>query len=241
MEIKSSKPSHLRQMDLKLFMKPKQDSTEIFMPIDRTEPLVHSQKPQKRGRGRPRKYDLDDNRSQSRSPIQQQIEEVKDLNENGNSENQVQIKSSRGHYHTMDYATKLKVVQRFIQFKENQPIINGKRQSFEEFYKSLGEELNEKWSTIKSLCLAYNQNNSILLQLEFLNATQSSAKKNGQILPRSAHLTYGDDLDKILVDWIYGSIEVGYIQSFSQKCPFSIYFFTYGFLYKISPLIRFSP
>ena len=46
----------------------------------------------------------------------------------------------RGHYHQMSYETKLKIIRKFIEFKDNSPKVNGKNQSFEEFYRNLAVE-----------------------------------------------------------------------------------------------------
>ena len=136
-----------------------------------------------------------------------------DDDDNDRNENELLAtrKMVRGHYHQMDYATKLNVLNKFIEFNQNPPTIEGKKQSFEAFCRALGEEISGKWQSIKTLCLNYNKNPNILTQLEFLTATQTSAKKVGQIFTRTPRLTYDEALDKALVDWMYGCIEVGYI------------------------------
>ena len=40
---------------------------------------------------------------------------------------------------------------------------------------------------------------------------ETSGKKSGQINSRSPRLTYSEDPDKELADWVYGCLDLGYI------------------------------
>ena len=196
------------------FTQPRQEPTEPFMPIDRSEPIGSAIKSQKRGLGRPRKYEISSNQGSRRNAhSNHQIEEVKesDNQESANNQQNSQSPKPRGHYHPMSYETKLKIITKFIAFDKQRPIIEGKKQSFEEFYKAVGSELSENWQSVKSLCLAYRKNNELLYQLEYLTATQVSAKKNGHIISRPSRLSYDEELDRNLVDWLYGCLEIGYV------------------------------
>lgn len=202
------------QTNIERFMMQKKASSGPFIPIDRVGQAQVEAKSPKRGRGRPRK-NLDQSKSPAKSANNHAIEEYKSEGDHShdNTDSALNNPKSRGHYHLMDYATKLKIIQKFKQFKDNNQIIDGKKMSFDEFYKLLADEFSESWQTVKSLCIQYSKNNAIMTQLEFLCSTKTSAKKSGQIFIRPPRLTYPDEIDKMLVDWIYASLDVGYIMT----------------------------
>ena len=110
--------------------------------------------PLKRGRGRPRKHNPS-NADESKSPLRNHIVEEIDIEEE-DIVNVAKDQKTRGHYHSMTFATKLQVLRRFDEFKQNQQIIAGNKTSFEEFFKILAGELSEKWQSVKCLCSQYS-------------------------------------------------------------------------------------
>ena len=125
MEIKASKKPIFKQQSLFGFMTSKENSPKQFVPIDRTEPSTTL--PQKRGRGRPRKYNLPNADHQS-SPNPAPNQNVEELTEE-NIGTTLSRSHSKKHYHVMDFKTKLNILKEFDAFKANPPKFNGKQQT----------------------------------------------------------------------------------------------------------------
>ena len=117
----------------------------------------------------------------------------------------------RGPSHKLSYKTKLEILQDFVQWKANVPKVNDKSQTFHEFLFKISSEQNSKITTIKSLIASYEKNNNLLTQLEIICSNNSKAGKSGQFMKRESVLSYPIEIDRQLADWLYCSVELGYI------------------------------
>jgi len=122
------------------------------------------------------------------------------------------IDRKRAPYQKISYQTKLDILTQFVDFARNPPLNeDGKVKSFHEFCHDIGETFNVQWPTVESLCRAYNRKNNLLTQLQIICSNKKDANKCGQILSRKPRLTYPQDLDLFLADWVYSCIDLGYI------------------------------
>jgi len=191
------------QMSLMSFTKDKQVSVEPFVPIDRVSE-AKGPTPKKKV-GRPRKY------PQS-AKIEIDVEVLPDpiINNETNEEHSEKMKRAR--YQKIPYKTKLNILTQFVDFEKNPSITkNGKLKSFDEFCHEIGNSLRVQWSTVKSLCRAYTKKNSLLTQLQIICSNKQDANQCGQISVRKPRLTYPDEMDLDIADWVYACIDLGYI------------------------------
>lgn len=201
------------QLSIGNFTTEKIQDEKPFVPIDRvSSPKMIS----KRGRGRPRKYEVTPAKilkSEEKASLKVEVLPEKDSEQIFNEEQKEQedVAEKRPPYQRIPHSVKLKILENFVTFEKNPPVKDGKRQSFDDFCHEQGDKLNVNWSTVKSLCRSYKKNPQILTQLQILCSTVRGAAEIGQINSRKPLLTYSQEIDLELADWIYGSFELGYI------------------------------
>jgi len=209
MEIEEQKP-RFTQISIIGFLKEEPPKKEEFFPIDVTrepKPVV------KKCRGRPRKYDI----SKPTNPtipkkIEEVIEEEREENEGKIDERKLDIsEAKRKIYKKISFQKKLSLINEYDNFKRTIPKKNGKPVSFIEFCHQIGESYGIIWSTVKTICVNYEKTPAIKTQLEVLCSTKKGGEKTGQALRREARLSYDKELDLEIADWIYCSMDLGYI------------------------------
>jgi len=195
------------QMAITPFLKETEKREEAFVPIDRDFNPQSSQSTTKKKRGRPRKYDV----TQSLKKSSQNVEVLIGLEvQEDNLEEEKTDAITKKVYQKMTYKNRLAILNDFVKFKDR-PLINGKSPSFEDFCHQKAIEFNGNWMTIKSLCKSFSKDNSILTQLQILCSNQKKGRETGHIIQRKVTLSYPEEIDFQLADWIYGCIEIGYI------------------------------
>src|SRR5689334_17140494 len=113
------KQKKLVQIGIASFLVEKKIPNEPFVPIDVVRQPVQIVK---KKRGRPRKY------PQAQAAPAQVIEELEIELEPGENEDRNEIKK-RGPYHKLKFSQKLAILNNFIDYKQNPPLINGRPQA----------------------------------------------------------------------------------------------------------------
>jgi len=183
---------------------------EEFIPIDVTR---ESRLPPKKSRGRPRKYPLGI-KTQDQGQNSPEVEEINSsdpLEQDIQANVQSSDKIGRGPYHKLTFQNKFEILKSFETFKIARPKVKGKDISYNEFCLNLSTKYKFKISTIKSCILSYVKTPSILIQLEIICENEKNKRKSGQIITRSPRLTYGNEIDQQLCDWVLCNIELGYL------------------------------
>ena len=102
----------------------------------------------------------------------------------------------RGTYHTSTYQTKLSHDL-------------GKKMSLNEFLRRSSKALNVSENTLKTWCIQYEKDNSVLVRLQLQCTGIKRGQMVGQVYKRPTRLTYPIELDEELYDWIMWAKQVG--------------------------------
>ena len=121
------------------------------------------------------------------------------------------LEKRNGPYQKLTFQIKKQILEFFIDFKANRPKLDGKPKSLNEFCRENATKFNSKESTIKSFINNYEKNPVILVQLELLCSNEKNSNRHGQINKRPPQLTHNRDTDVSLADWVYCSIDLGYL------------------------------
>ena len=165
-------------------------------------------------RGRPPKYG--DVKKKLKTQFEEEIIEIPGSHEEEEEEAKVagektEEQKQYNRYQKTDFKTKKAIIEDFVLYSNDPPLIQGKPQPMREFCHDLGHKYKVNWSTVKSLCLDYRKNPNILVQLDILCGNSKTAAKTGHVVRRDPRLSYSTNTDRSLADWIYASIDLGYI------------------------------
>jgi len=103
----------------------------------------------------------------------------------------------------------LAILDEFINYQQNPPLIEGKPQSLNDFCQIVADNVSSKQSTVKRLIFDYKKSLGFILNYSFY--AQMRRRRHGKLFQTEARISYSKDLDLELADWVHCSMDLGYV------------------------------
>ena len=113
-------------------------------------------------------------------------------------------------YATLSFGQRLNILEEFIKYQKDPHLYVGVT-SLNQLCLQIAENVGSKQSTVKRLIIDYKKSPAIYVQLQVLCASEKKARRHGILFQRESRITYDKALDEELVNWVFCSMDLGFL------------------------------